>query len=214
VPAAAAIISNNTQQHCCRLRTAAAAGGARQASKRASTPAQAGGAGGFGTSKPAQKQQKQQQQQAQKPATARKGFGDAPQQLPAERCPCGSGNTYKACCKLQHVSAASSAPSTASVEQTVRARFSAIVKKDVGYLLRTTHPDFHRAHYGGDPGASGPQLQADLQHTVEHYAYSGLKLREVRVGALAAVAVGLCVWGGGGGGGGASKNAGGAVGAP
>jgi uncharacterized protein YchJ len=80
------------------------------------------------------------------------------------------------CCKPQHAGTAA-AP---SVLDTVRARFSAILRKDVGYLVRTTTPAFHAFHYGGEPGASLAKLTDDLTSTCDHYEYSALKVREVR----------------------------------
>lgn len=65
----------------------------------------------------------------------------------------------------------------------MRARFSAILKKDVGYLVKTTSPAFHSFHYGGEPGASLGQLREDMQRTVNGYEYSNLKIREVHKGA-------------------------------
>jgi uncharacterized protein YchJ len=79
------------------------------------------------------------------------------------------------CCKPQH-SGSAAAP---SVEDTVRARFSAILKKDVSYLIKSTSPQFHSFHYGGEPGASTSQLQEDMQNTVDNFEYSNLKIREV-----------------------------------
>lgn len=85
--------------------------------------------------------------------------------------------TTQECCKRLH-SGQAAAP---SVEDTVRARFSAILKRDVSYLVKSTAPAFHSFHYGGEPGASTAQLTEDMQNTVDNYEYSGLKIREVRV---------------------------------
>jgi uncharacterized protein YchJ len=67
------------------------------------------------------------------------------------------------------------------VEDTVRARFSAILTRDVSYLVKSTAPAFHSFHYGGEPGASTAQLTEDMQNTVDNYEYSALKIREVCV---------------------------------
>jgi uncharacterized protein YchJ len=67
------------------------------------------------------------------------------------------------CCKPFHTGAAA-AP---SVEATIRARFSAILKKDISYLLKTSHPDLHTFMYGTEPGQSLRQLQDDLWNTGE-----------------------------------------------
>ncbi|KAF8072578.1 hypothetical protein HT031_000238 [Scenedesmus sp. PABB004] len=111
-----------------------------------------------------------------------KGFGAAKPAAggaanPADGCPCGSGKSYKQCCKPLHAGSAA-AP---SVEATIRARFSAILKKDVSYLLKTTHPTFHAFQYGTEPGAALERLSDDLHNTVENYEYSALKVRNVEV---------------------------------
>jgi SEC-C motif-containing protein len=67
------------------------------------------------------------------------------------------------------------------VESTIRARFSAVVKKEVPYLLSTFHPLFHSAHYPGtEPGGAGDKLREDMQKTVENWSYSNLRIRKVR----------------------------------
>lgn len=112
-------------------------------------------------------------------AAGAKGFG-APKKVqakpPGEVCPCGSNKSYKECCKRLH----SGQAAVPSVEDTVRARFSAILKRDVSYLVKSTAPAFHSFHYGGEPGASTAQLTEDMQNTVDNYEYSALKIREVR----------------------------------
>ncbi|SDL73813.1 SEC-C motif-containing protein [Glycomyces sambucus] len=52
-------------------------------------------------------------------------------------CPCGSGETYAACCGRLH-SGAAKAP---SAEALMRSRYSAFAVGDEAYLLRTWHPD-------------------------------------------------------------------------
>ncbi|MDZ8118813.1 YchJ family protein [Pontiella agarivorans] len=54
----------------------------------------------------------------------------------SERCPCGSGESYDACCG-RFISGAEIAQ---TAEQLMRSRYSAYVKKDVDYLVRTTLP--------------------------------------------------------------------------
>ncbi|WP_433333317.1 YchJ family protein [Spirillospora sp. CA-294931] len=51
-------------------------------------------------------------------------------------CPCGLPSSYRDCCGRVHRGQA--AASTA--EQLMRSRFSAFVKQDAGYLLRSWHP--------------------------------------------------------------------------
>ncbi|MFE0384113.1 YchJ family protein [Streptomyces bungoensis] len=51
-------------------------------------------------------------------------------------CPCGRTESYDACCGRFHAGAAA-AP---TAEALMRSRYSAFVKGDAGYLLRTWHP--------------------------------------------------------------------------
>jgi UPF0225 domain/SEC-C motif len=108
-------------------------------------------------------------------APSSKGFGAAKPSERSDGCPCGSGAPYKTCCK-PYVMGVEVAP---SVEATVRARFSAILKKQVSYLLTSTHPDFHSVQYGTEPGGALRRLQDDFWNTCEHYEYSNLKLHKV-----------------------------------
>ncbi|WP_243372042.1 YchJ family protein [Geotalea sp. SG265] len=57
-------------------------------------------------------------------------------------CPCGSGNTYEACC-LPLIDG-TILPETA--EQLMRSRYSAYVKVETDYILETTHPE-HRQNF-------------------------------------------------------------------
>ena len=50
-------------------------------------------------------------------------------------CPCGSGGAYEACCGPWH--AGEPAP---TAEALMRSRYSAFVRRDAAYLLRTLHP--------------------------------------------------------------------------
>lgn len=50
-----------------------------------------------------------------------------------ENCPCGSGLTYAECCRPFHVGAAL-AP---TAERLMRSRYTAFVKRDAKYLMRT-----------------------------------------------------------------------------
>ncbi len=50
-------------------------------------------------------------------------------------CPCGSGGAYEACCGPWH--AGEPAP---TAEALMRSRYTAFVRKDAAYLLRTLHP--------------------------------------------------------------------------
>lgn len=50
-------------------------------------------------------------------------------------CPCGSDLGYEACCGLWHAGAP--AP---TAEALMRSRYAAFVRRDLAYLLRTSHP--------------------------------------------------------------------------
>ena len=57
-------------------------------------------------------------------------------------CPCGSNSAYTSCCEpLIHGARAAS-----TAEQLMRYRYSAYVKKELGYLLSSLHPE-HRSDY-------------------------------------------------------------------
>ncbi|GGW57878.1 YchJ family metal-binding protein [Streptomyces caelestis] len=51
-------------------------------------------------------------------------------------CPCGLPQAYEACCGRYH----SGTAATPTAEALMRSRYSAFVKGDAGYLLRTWHP--------------------------------------------------------------------------
>lgn len=50
-------------------------------------------------------------------------------------CPCASGLDYQACCAVWHLGG--SAP---TAEALMRSRYCAFIRKDVPYLIRTSHP--------------------------------------------------------------------------
>jgi SEC-C motif-containing protein len=52
-----------------------------------------------------------------------------------DACPCGSGAGYDACCGPFH---AGTEPPTAL--QLMRARYSAFVRRDAAFIIRTSHP--------------------------------------------------------------------------
>ncbi|MFF1442569.1 YchJ family protein [Streptomyces sp. NPDC058295] len=62
-------------------------------------------------------------------------------------CPCGLPAAYEACCGRYH--AGDSAP---TAEALMRSRYSAFVRGDVGYLLRTWHPRTRPERLELDPG--------------------------------------------------------------
>ena len=53
----------------------------------------------------------------------------------AEACPCGSGGTYDACCGALH-----RGEPAKSAEALMRSRYTAYVRGDADYILRTWHP--------------------------------------------------------------------------
>nr|BFD85741.1 YchJ family protein [Streptomyces sp. Xyl84] len=61
-------------------------------------------------------------------------------------CPCGLTGPYEKCCGRYHAGAA--AP---SAEALMRSRYSAFVRQDTGYLLRTWHPRTRPARLDLDP---------------------------------------------------------------
>ncbi|MGY4738109.1 YchJ family protein [Streptomyces sp. B21-108] len=63
-------------------------------------------------------------------------------------CPCGLDGPYEACCRRYH-SGAEAAP---TAEALMRSRYSAFVKGDAGYLLRTWHPRTRPERLELDPG--------------------------------------------------------------
>ncbi|MER6085541.1 YchJ family metal-binding protein [Streptomyces sp. NPDC001833] len=70
-----------------------------------------------------------------------------PRQQSAAACPCGLAETYENCCGRFHRGAA--AP---TAEALMRSRYSAFVKCDEPYLLRTWHPRTRPARLDLDPG--------------------------------------------------------------
>ncbi|MFR9800247.1 YchJ family protein [Streptomyces sp. MS06] len=63
-------------------------------------------------------------------------------------CPCGLAEPYGNCCGRRHTGAAA-AP---TAEALMRSRYSAFVKQDAGYLLRTWHPRTRPERLDLDPG--------------------------------------------------------------
>ncbi|MGC9406452.1 YchJ family protein [Streptomyces sp. DZ1-3] len=69
-------------------------------------------------------------------------------------CPCGRSQPYEKCCGRFHAGAA--AP---TAEALMRSRYSAFVKGDAGYLLRTWHPRTRPARLDPDPGTRWTGLE-------------------------------------------------------
>lgn len=110
---------------------------------------------------------------------ATKGFGAdaAKPSRPADGCPCGSGLLYKACCKPHHQPRA---PPPETVEATVRARFSAVVKKEMPFLLKTFHPNFHAVQYNVAPGEASEKLEDDMWRTCKDFEMSNLRILSIK----------------------------------
>ncbi|GAA2437692.1 YchJ family protein [Streptomyces glaucus] len=70
-------------------------------------------------------------------------------------CPCGLSGPYETCCGRFH-SASAAAP---TAEALMRSRYSAFVKRDAGYLLRTWHPRTRPERLGLDPGTRWTGLE-------------------------------------------------------
>ncbi|MEU6861453.1 YchJ family metal-binding protein [Glycomyces sp. NPDC046736] len=68
-----------------------------------------------------------------------------PRSKPAA-CPCGSGQTYAACCGRLH----SGVAKAATAEALMRSRYSAFAVGDEAYLLRTWHPSTRPPRIGLD----------------------------------------------------------------
>jgi SEC-C motif-containing protein len=91
-------------------------------------------------------------------------------------CPCLFGEQYADCCGLFHRGDAE-AP---TAEQLMRSRYSAFVLRDVGYLLRSWHPDTRPAGVDLDPDMAWRRLDIvstgrggplDSEGTVEFKAW-------------------------------------------
>ena len=63
-------------------------------------------------------------------------------------CPCGSGETYDACCGRLHRGAARAA----TAEELMRSRYSAYAVGDLDHLFRTWHPRTRPTDLTPDPG--------------------------------------------------------------
>jgi SEC-C motif-containing protein len=74
---------------------------------------------------------------------------------PASACPCGLSEPYAKCCGRYH-SGEAAAP---TAEALMRSRYSAFVKGDRGYLLRTWHPRTRPARLDLDAGMTWTGLE-------------------------------------------------------
>lgn len=107
---------------------------------------------------------------------AGKGFGAKPAPLSQrDVCPCGSSKTYKSCCKPYH----KDGKVARDAETTLRARFSAFVKKELQFLLDSFHPEYHSFQYSTEPGGATEKLLEDVRTGMEKFTYSNLKVHKV-----------------------------------
>ncbi|WLW56258.1 YchJ family protein [Streptomyces sp. YU58] len=95
---------------------------------------------------------------------SRQQHGPAPARKPS--CPCGLAETYDACCGRFHRGEAA-AP---TAESLMRSRYSAFVKRDEAYLLRTWHPRTRPPRVEFDPGMrwTGLEILATGEGTAFH----------------------------------------------
>lgn len=96
------------------------------------------------------------------------------------RCPCGTGETYGACCARLH-----RGERAATAEQLMRSRFSAFAVGDADYLRRSWHPRTRPRDLDLDDGLRWTRLDVlntsgggpfDTEGTVEfraHYRQGG-----------------------------------------
>lgn len=82
-----------------------------------------------------------------------------------EQCPCLSGKTYLDCCGPLH----KGQYKALTAEQLMRSRYSAFVKADIDYLLKTLHPSSHQ-----------PDEKAQLTHAVQTTQWLGLQILDSR----------------------------------
>ncbi|MDX3526093.1 YchJ family metal-binding protein [Streptomyces sp. ID05-39B] len=80
-------------------------------------------------------------------------------------CPCGLPSPYEACCGRLH----SGSAAAATAEALMRSRYSAFVKGDAGYLLRTWHPRTRPGRLELDPGMRWTGLE--ILDTVDGSAF-------------------------------------------
>lgn len=72
-----------------------------------------------------------------------------------EPCPCGSGDTYRACCGPLH----DGERQARTAEALMRSRYSAFACRDADYLFRTWHPRTRPPEVSIDPSITWTGLQ-------------------------------------------------------
>ena len=86
------------------------------------------------------------------------------------RCPCDTGRPYELCCAPYH-RGEREAPDPSAL---MRSRYSAFVRGDDAYLLRTMHPDNANLEEGADEFVRG------LKQAFRMYRYEGLRVLDHR----------------------------------
>jgi SEC-C motif-containing protein len=89
-------------------------------------------------------------------------------------CPCGLPSPYEACCGRLH----SGSAAAATAEALMRSRYSAFVKGDAKYLLRTWHPRTRPGRLELDPGM--PWTGLEILDTVDGSAFHATGVVEFR----------------------------------
>ncbi|MFB9463264.1 YchJ family protein [Streptomyces cinereospinus] len=113
---------------------------------------------------------------SRRPGRSRRPHPSAPAQQ--AECPCGPGRRYATCCgrfvAQSATGAAGPAPSGAAAAPTaealMRSRYSAFVRHETGYLLRTWHPRTRPERLDLDPGMrwTGLEILGTTQGTAFH----------------------------------------------
>ena len=88
-------------------------------------------------------------------------------------CPCGLPEPYEGCCGRMH-----SGTAAPTAEALMRSRYSAFVKGDTGYLLRTWHPRTRPGRLELDPGMRWTGLE--ILDTVDGSAFHATGVVEFR----------------------------------
>ena len=87
---------------------------------------------------------------------------------PDAACPCGSGRTFKRCCRRLHQGRAAD-----NVEALMRSRYSAYAVGDVDYIIATTDPE------GPLSRADGRVWAEEIRLFSAHTRFEKLEVREV-----------------------------------
>lgn len=81
--------------------------------------------------------------------------------MTAANCPCGRHQSYENCCQPLHLGQRQAG----DAETLMRSRYSAFVKHDIDYLIRTLHP-----------GQRRDDNRKTLQHTCQNTRWLGLQI--------------------------------------